>query len=383
MIMLKGCDKMKFPQKITNSLLAALVGVSLTTAAILPARAEAFDILSGAIAIASVAAQYSYLDKQVNYLNNDSKGRQEMMASTKKKYGVNEDPAANAMLERIMTRLSASIAQTDPTIREQPYSYFVNNQKTFNAFCTLGHNMSVNIGLFNVLNYNEDEIAFVVGHEMGHGQRNDPADGVKKQMPITLLAALYQSQNPNAASVISSQVLANIGTAKGVTLPMEKRADKSAFEYCSRAGYNVGAGAAVWQRVIEKMGVSKEGFVSEIFNPSDHPGNISRRDNYNENITDWSNDVVKVDKETGMISVHNQKIGKPAPYASMSTLERAYLVAGNLAAVYHDKGTSKAVLTATNRDGIIYLGDQDVITVSPKDNGAAWVNKLNAANQTK
>ena len=365
-------------KKVTSSLLVATLGVAMSSSAVYAPKAEAFDVLGAVGAVVSVGAQYAYLNEQVNFL--DGKGRNQMLEDTKKEVGVNYDPTANAMLGRVMTRLSNTIAETDPSIKEKPYNYFVNNQTTFNAFCTLGHTMSVNIGLFNVLNYNEDEIAFVVGHEMGHGQRNDPANGVKGKMPIAILTALYQSQNPNAASVISSNILSNIGSAKGVTLPAEKRADKSAFEYCSKAGYNVGAGAAVWERVLEKMGQSKDGFVSEIFNPSDHPGNVSRRDEYSKSLTKWSNNAVTVNKDTGMVSVNKKEIGIPAAYGSMSAKERAYLVAGNLAAVYHDKNLSKNAVAA-QRGNIVYLGNEDIITVTSGDNGQAWVNNLNAANK--
>ena len=60
----------------------------------------------------------------------------------------------------------------------------MNNSTKFNAYCTLGHNVSVNIGLFTTLNYNEDEVAFVLGHELGHGEQHDPANGVKRTSPL-------------------------------------------------------------------------------------------------------------------------------------------------------------------------------------------------------
>ena len=136
------------------------------------------------------------------------------MGQIKDKYGVNSDPTANAMLARIMTRLSDAVALTDESIVKKPYNYFVNNDKSFNAFCTLGHNMSVNIGAFTKLNYNEDELAFVIAHEMGHGQKNHPAAGVKKALPLSLLSALYASQNPNNASVIGATLVNAVGTAR-------------------------------------------------------------------------------------------------------------------------------------------------------------------------
>lgn len=347
-------------------------------AAAYPLKAEAFDLVGAIGAVVSVSAQYAYLDKQVNYINHD--GRDNYMSQVKEKYGVCDEPRANEMLADVMERLSAAVAKTDPSITKEPYNYFVNNQTTFNAFCTLGHNMSVNIGLFNILNYNEDEIAFVVGHEMAHGQRNDPANGVRQSLPLQLLTALYQSQNPGAISVISSNILQNIGTAKGITLPMEKKADEMSFTYAVGANYNVGAGAAVWQRVLEKMGENKENFVSELFSPSDHPQHKARRDKFNERITEYSNKVVKVDGKTGIVYVKNKAIGAPAALSSMSTLERAYLVGGNLAAVYHNKRNISSPPNVYLSNGTLYLGQKAIMTITDADNGNTLLNNLRTAN---
>lgn len=49
-----------------------------------------------------------------------------------------------------MGNLSGAIASVDRPSTISPYNYFVNNDTSFNAFCTLGHNMSVNTGLFNL-----------------------------------------------------------------------------------------------------------------------------------------------------------------------------------------------------------------------------------------
>lgn len=131
---------------------AATLCLTVTAGALLPARALAWDWLSAGAAVFQVGAQYAYLNRQIHYL--DNKGRNQHMAQIKDKYGVNQDPAANAMLDRIMGRLSDAIALSDPSITKKPYNYFVNNEKSFNAFCTVGHNLSVNIGTFDKLNYN-------------------------------------------------------------------------------------------------------------------------------------------------------------------------------------------------------------------------------------
>ena len=340
---------------IIRTAASAALCLSLTTGAVMPKQALAWDWLSAGLAMFQVGAEYAYLNKQVSYL--DNKGRDEYMGQIKNKYGVNTDPTANAMLARIMTRLSDAVALTDDSIVKKPYNYFVNNDKSFNAFCTLGHNMSVNIGAFDKLNYNEDELAFVIAHEMGHGQKNYPAAGVKRALPLSILGALYASQNRNSASSVGAALVTTIGTAKWVTKPMESQADKLAFDYAVAAGYNVGAGAALWQHILEQNGSKSSGF-AELFN--DHPTSVSRRDNYNKKITEWSKDQVSVNKETGLITVAGKPFYTPAKTTNMSPQEQAFLIAGNLSAVFHDGGQHDAVWT--NSENTLLVGEQPVMS---------------------
>lgn len=341
---------------IIRTAASAALCLSLTTGAVMPKQALAWDWLSAGLALFQVGAEYAYLNKQVSYL--DNKGRDEYMGQIKDKYGVNTDPTANAMLARIMTRLSDAVALTDDSIVKKPYNYFVNNDKSFNAFCTLGHNMSVNIGAFTKLNYNEDELAFVIAHEMGHGQKNHPAAGVKRALPLSILGALYASQNRNSASSVGAALVTTIGTAKWVTKPMESQADKLAFDYAVAAGYNVGAGAALWQHILEQNGSKSSGF-AELFN--DHPTSVSRRDNYNKKITEWSKKQVTVNKETGLITVAGKPFYTPAKTTNMSPQEQAFLIAGNLSAVFHDGGQHDAVWT--NSENVLLVGEQPVMSL--------------------
>ena len=340
---------------IIRTAASAALCLSLTTGAVMPKQALAWDWLSAGLAMFQVGAEYAYLNKQVSYL--DNKGRDEYMGQIKNKYGVNTDPTANAMLARIMTRLSDAVALTDDSIVKKPYNYFVNNDKSFNAFCTLGHNMSVNIGAFTKLNYNEDELAFVIAHEMGHGQKNHPAAGVKRALPLSILGALYASQNRNSASSVGAALVTTIGTAKWVTKPMESQADKLAFDYAVAAGYNVGGGAALWQHILEQNGSKSSGF-AELFN--DHPTSVSRRDNYNKKITEWSKNQVTVNKETGLITVAGKPFYTPAKTTSMSPQEQAFLIAGNLSAVFHEGGQHDAVWT--NSENTLLVGEQPVMS---------------------
>lgn len=363
----------KICKKSTTGIGVLALGLSLFWGAVVPAQAEAFKLGRAIGAVVGTAAQHKYLNKQVRYLNED--GRGEYLEQMKREVGVNEDPELNRILDNIMARLSSSIATIDPSIKDKPYNYFINNDTTYNAFCTLGHNLSVNQGMFALVNNNEDELAVVVAHELGHGQKDHPVKGVKKSMPLDLLNRLYQSQNPNATSMIGTNILANSIKATGVTKPMEIEADNLAFDYTVKAGYNVGAGAAVWQRFIDKMGESKSNFVGELFSPSDHPSHQSRRDSYSAKLTDYSKKNVVVDPASGTIKIKGKVFMTPAADATRSAQERSYFIAGNLAAVYYNNSKIPEAIYDGN---VIKMGIQPILAPEAGEDAEELVEKLNS-----
>ena len=104
---------------ITRTKKAALAALAALGFAFAPVPAtmpvQAID-LSTIGTIASAGAYYVQLNKQLSYLDNE--GRNAYMDQVKEKYGVNSDPAANAMTARVMNRLSAAIAKSDPLVAQ-------------------------------------------------------------------------------------------------------------------------------------------------------------------------------------------------------------------------------------------------------------------------
>lgn len=321
-----------------------------------PTKTEALDLGKLGGTLVGTAAQQNEVRKSLDHYEND--GRFELFEQIKKSEGVIEDPDLNAELALVMTRLTNAIARTEPGIENKPYNYFINPQTAFNAFCSLGHNVSVNVGVFQFFDNNEDKIAAVVAHELVHGQRNHPINGAKKKMTVEFVQKVAGSQL-GGGSKLAVDVVATNTKAVGITKPNEWEADNIAFSYITAAGYNPGAPAAVWQRVIDKMssGGSK-GLFDDLLNPSTHPGEKERRDNYSKKLSEYGNQKVTVNSATGEIKVNNKAFMKPAPFANMSSVERSYLIAGNLAAVYHK---NEASAQAINDNGVVKIGDNAVV----------------------
>ena len=347
--------KRSLRQKMAAGLAAVALACPLSIGMAPAPTAEAGDMLGNILGAAVGGAVYSaQLNKEINYINNTKEGRNEYFAEMKKQYGVNDDWSLNNRLDGIMTNLTAAIGQVDGSIYDKPYQYFINKDDSFNAFCTLGHNMSVNQGLFNYID-NDDEIAVVLGHEMGHGQKDHPAKGAKRSIGPAVLSAA------TGGSVLGN-IAANLWNNRGITRPMEWEADNLAFDYITHSNYNPGATAAIWQRVIEKMG-DNNAFSNSV---SDHPGNAERRDNYEKKLQGYSNYHVAV--KNGVVTVNKQNFCTPAAAGGMSSKERAYFVEGNLAAAFHN-GHNKS--TATVSGNTVMLGAQPIITCTADDESAS------------
>ena len=343
-----------FQKKAAACAAAAVLSFSMIPAP--TANAGWGSIIGGAI---QVAGQYQQADEAMKYYDND--GREEFFQKMKAQYGVNEDPELNARLDDIMYGLTDAVGAVDPSIYDKPYSYFINQDNSFNAFCSLGHNMSVNTGMFNLV-ANDDEIAVVLAHEMGHGQKEHVRKGLKGRLNAVLAGTVIAGATGIDAI---GNILVNNINAVHVTKPKEWEADNLAFDYITHSAYNPGACAAIWQRVMEQYGNKSSDFVGDIFSPSDHPSHKERRDNYIKKLKEYSGGRVSVKfaDNAALIQVNGKDFMTPAPDDVMSGSERACFIAGNLAAAYHNGSAGEAY----NDGETLYFGSQPVLSVYPGD----------------
>ena len=174
--------KNRFGKKATALVLAGVCGMTMGLTALPVPFAEA--ALGGVLGtVVQDALSYKEVEEAIHYYNNTEPGRQALLQSFKKKLKVSENGYLHNRVDNIVSRLSSSIALSDPSINKKPYIYFVNQEKSFNAFCSMGHVMSVNEGLFTMTD-NEDELAAVIAHEMGQGQKDHMAKSIRKNMFI-------------------------------------------------------------------------------------------------------------------------------------------------------------------------------------------------------
>lgn len=314
----------------------------------------------------------SQLRKVLDYLDTTPEGQKKMFETVAVASGVDDDPVLMERLVDLIANMTVAIGEVDKSIYDLPYIFFVNPDNSFNASCSMGHVMNVNRGAFALVP-NDDELAVVLGHEMGHGQAHHVAKANLNQFDKAILAQISSGAlggtaltNAVAGKLYSSSV---IHGSKG----QEKEADELSWEYMLHSKYNLGATAAIWQRVIEKGGNNAQKGIDLWFNPSDHPNHMARRDRYEKKLEEYSGKHVSV--KDGEVSVNGKKFVVPAPAGGMSTNERAYFVEGNLATAYH-KGYNKEKAYANGNT--VMLGNQAIMTcVNGDENVQTLVDRLN------
>jgi predicted Zn-dependent protease len=352
-------------RRTAKFLLATYIAVTLVFTSIfaLPAKAEASStteqLLLGAVAVA-------YLNHQVDNL--DLHHQQDMYTQTQKQTGYLQDEATQARVQNVASRIKST------GLLQYNYKAYANPKDDWNAFCTIGQVLSVNKGMLEAVD--DDELAMVMGHEMAHGERRHPATGFKKSLGLGLIVDLYLTKNENTTSLIVSNLAANIINSEVFTLGQEWEADNIGYQYMVAAGYNPGAGSAQMAKVRAKYGeLWAEGPV-RIIQPNNHPKMSDRVNNFAKKMTEYSGNHVTV-KGDKTVQIDGMEIISPVQTKQYLSVERTYLVAGNLARAYHDGHVEMAYV---NDDGDVYMGNIKIMSPVSDDLPAREIaDRINAA----
>lgn len=349
-------------KKIKSLVLAAVMGLSLTTVAVVPTTVEAASAGAAQTLIGGAVA-YAYVSTAFNKMDNSKEGQEQSLARAKKQTGYLEDSAAQARVQRIMKTLEAS-----PSVKRS-YVVYANPSDDFNAFATVGRVMSVNKGALDLLD--DDELAYVMAHEISHGEHKDIVNGLKKQVGLSTAVSLAAGGGGNAA--ILSNIAGNYMENQVFTMGQEKAADELGFKILSESPYNVGAAAASMAVLRNKYGdLYREG-LNQVFSPNNHPKTSSRvKDNIDRMYT-YSGNHVTVDN--GAVFVNGVNIYSPANSGRYTGEERAYFMAGKLARLYHNGQIHQG--SASYSGPTVTVAGQNIVTTPNADVALMVATNLN------
>lgn len=186
-----------------------------------------------------------------------------------------------ALIERvdvITERLVAQAIRMRPDSRDWQWSVAViDDPDVVNAWCMAGGRMAIYTGLIDKIEPSDDEIAQVMGHEIGHALANHTAEKMSVAMAssIGVLAVGMASDNSGtamagaAAAAIVAIKLPNSRTA-------ETEADRIGIELAARAGYDPRAAVTLWQKMNSVGGGQPPQFLSTHPNPENRAERLSR-----------------------------------------------------------------------------------------------------------
>ena len=170
-----------------------------------------------------------------------------------KKGKLNDDEDMTRRVRAITDRLVAQAVRYRPDTGAWSWEVnVIDDPKTPNAFCLPGGKMAFYSGLVVRLHASDDEIAQVMGHEIGHALANHGAEKMSMGMlsDILVSAAAGSSRGRQQTGEIASLLLWQLPNSRGA----ESEADRIGIELAARAGYNPDAAPALWRKMIQETG---------------------------------------------------------------------------------------------------------------------------------
>lgn len=350
-------------KKITVTTLSVAMAATMAPAIMQTAPVNAAS--SAVQTLAGGAVAMAYVSTALNKMDNSEQGQQESLARTKEKTGYLNDSAAQARVQRILKTLEAS-----PSVKRS-YVVYANPDTEFNAFATLGRVMSVNKGALDTLD--DDQLAYVMAHEIAHGEHKDIINGAKKQIGLSTAVGIAAGGSEGAA--LLSNVAGNYLSNQVFTMSQEKAADELGFKILSESPYNVGGAAGSMAVLRNKVGEHYREGLSQVVAPNNHPklsdrvnNNISRMYTYSGNHVNVSN---------GAVYVNGDNIYSPAGSGRYTGEERAYYMAGKLARLYHNNQITPG--SASYSGSTVTVAGQSIVSTPSSDVALQVATNLNNA----
>ncbi len=176
---------------------------------------------------------------------------------------VDNDPALKRRIDRITGRLVTEAIAMRPATRDWKWSMkIIDEPETVNAWCMAGGRMALYTGMVDKLGATDDELAQVIGHEIGHALANHTAEKMSVAIASSLGVAAISiaSDQPGAATA------ASVAAVLAIQLPnsraAESEADRIGIELAARAGYDPRAAISLWRKMESVSGGGPPQFLS-------------------------------------------------------------------------------------------------------------------------
>jgi len=149
------------------------------------------------------------------------------------------------------------------------------SSKTVNAFCMPGGKIAFFTGILDQLQLTDDEVAVIMGHEIGHALlehgRARMSEQVLKSVGISVAAAVFNLGQLSAELLAQA---ANLAVSLPYARKQESDSDLVGMELAARAGYDPRAAAVVWHKMAKLGQAAGKGQPPQFL--STHPSHETR-----------------------------------------------------------------------------------------------------------
>ena len=174
----------------------------------------------------------------------------QLMRSAARKKLLNNDKAQLERLRAIARQLVPHALRFNESAAKWQWEVNLISSRSVNAFCMPGGKIAFYTGIIDTLQLTDDEIATVMGHEIGHALlehgRARMSEQVMKNVGLSVAAAVLN------LGQISTELLAQAANL-AVSLPYARRqesdSDLVGMELAARAGYDPRAAVSVWRKM--------------------------------------------------------------------------------------------------------------------------------------
>jgi predicted Zn-dependent protease len=182
---------------------------------------------------------------------------QQVLAEAQKQNALDKDAAALQRVKGIVGRLVPATGALRADAPKWPWEAHVLSSKEVNAWCMAGGKIAVYTGLIEQLKPSDDELAAVIGHEMGHALREHVREQASRQMGEQLALGVVGAvlNVPDIVQQLAPTVL-DVTFNLPHSRAQESEADRVGVELAARAGYDPRAAISLWQKMA-KLGGAK------------------------------------------------------------------------------------------------------------------------------
>ncbi len=170
----------------------------------------------------------------------------------KKKDPGSKNHGYQRMVEKIGKRIT-SVAKVDVPGTEWEFVVFDKSEP--NAFAMPGGKVGVNVGLIELANGDEDEIAAVIGHEVAHVAKRHSNKRMSQGVGVAIGGIILDTamRNKSTGDRALARGAYGVGATVGAVLPFsrtqEREADDLGLIYSAKAGYDPRASIRFWQKM--------------------------------------------------------------------------------------------------------------------------------------